>query len=161
VQIRNGNSYIEDANRGAAWNNPETPSPSMLPLAARSFVMSLARKLALSILPALALALPLAAASSAQANEHGRVERHDDHEDHWSYDHSVHFTHHDHVFVDRHVFIGGYAPVPVVVATPTVSLYYRVGPTSPWIVYGSFGGYGGAQVAAQSLQGYGYQCFIR
>jgi hypothetical protein len=133
----------------------------MLPWAARSFVMSITRKLALSILPALALTLPLAAASSAQANDHGRVEHHDGHDRHWSYDHSVHFTHHDHVFVDRHVFIGGYAPVPVVVSAPTVSLYFRVGPTTPWIVYGSFGGYGDAQIAAQSLQVNGYQCFIR
>src|ERR1700680_3456958 len=132
----------------------------MLPLAARSFVMSIARKLPLSILPALALTLPLTAVSSAQANDHGHVEHRDGHDHQWSYDRSVHFTHHDHVFVDRHVFIGGYAPVPVVVSAPTVSLYYRVGPTSPWIVYGSFGGYGDAQVAAQSLQGYGYQCFI-
>jgi len=122
--------------------------------------MSLARKLTLSILPVLALALPLAAASSAQANDHGHVERHGGHDRHWS-DHFVHFDHHDHGFVDRRVFIGGYTPLPVIVPAPTVSLYYRVGPTSPWIVYGSFGGYGDAQVAAQSLQGNGYQCFIR
>ena len=123
--------------------------------------MSLARKLGLSILPALALVLPLSAASSAQAKDHGHVERHDGHDHHWGYDHFVHFGHHDYVFADRHVFIGGYAPLPVIVPAPTVNVYYRVGPTSPWIVYGSFGGYGDAQVAVQSLQGYGYQCFIR
>ena len=105
--------------------------------------------------------LPLAAASSAQANDHGHIEHHDGHDRHWGYDHFVHFGHHDHVFVEPRVYIGGYAPLPAVVPAPTVNVYYRVGPTSPWVVYGSFGGYGAAQVAVQSLQGYGYQCFIR
>src|SRR5260221_8710281 len=130
----------------------------MLPLTARSFVMSLARKLTLSILPVLALALPLVAASSAQANDHGHVERHDGHDRHWS-DHFVHFDHHDHRFVDRRVFIGGYAPLPVIVPPPTVSLYYSVGPPSPWVAFGSFGGYGDPPGAAQSLQGDGDPCF--
>jgi hypothetical protein len=123
--------------------------------------MSIARKLALSILPALALALPLSAATSAQAHEHDHFEHHHGYDGHASYDHYVHYGHSEHVFVDRHVYVGGYTPAPVIVTVPRVNLYYRTCPTVPWLVYGGFGGYGDAQIAAQSLQGRGFEIFIR
>src|SRR6266852_3702669 len=121
--------------------------------------MSILRKLALSIFPAVALALPLSAASSAQAHDHGHVAISFGH--HWGYDHHVYYTHLDPVFVDRRVFIGGYAPIPVIVSAPTVSVYYRTCPTEPWLVYGSFRGYTGAEIAAARLQGLGFEFFIR
>jgi hypothetical protein len=114
--------------------------------------MTSVRKIALTVFPALALALPLAVASGAQAHEV----------------HHDHFEHHDH-----HVYLGIYprfehrvivenvAPYPLGVTVAPVNLFYRAGPSSPWFVYGSFAGVDDAQLAAQNLQVRGYQVYIR
>jgi len=120
--------------------------------------MSLPKKLALLIVPAVALALSLGATSTATAAEHGhKVVAHDVHWDH----HFYHYGHHDHVFVGPRVVVGGYVPSPVLVSPPVVSLFYRVGPTAPWAIYGSYGTFADAQAVSLSLQTSGYQVFIR
>ena len=120
--------------------------------------MSLPKKLALLVVPAVALALPVSAASTASAAEHGHnVAAHEVHWDH----HFYHYGHHDHLFIGPRVVIGGYVPSPLIVTPSVVSVFYRVGPVSPWTVYGTYATVADAQAVSLTLQTSGYQVFIR
>lgn len=123
--------------------------------------MSIAKKLALLILPAVALALPLSAASSAQAYDH-----HDHH------DYHGHVVHYDHfgfwpyvsrrVVVSPQIVIGPTLPLATeVVTVRPVSVFYRANALSPWVSYASYGLMADAQVAADSLRLRGLEVFIR
>ncbi len=121
--------------------------------------MSIAKKLALFVLPAVALALPLMATTSAQAyDHHERFERRVYHP--W-----VHYDHHgyDHLRIVPQVVLSPVAPITVGVgvAVQPVSVFYRYTPASPWVVYASYGTLTDAQLAANSLTASGLQVFIR
>jgi hypothetical protein len=123
--------------------------------------MSIAKKLALLVLPAVALMLPLTAASSAQAYDH-----HDHHDYHG---HVVHYDHFGYwpyvarrVVVSPQIVIGPTLPLTTgVVTVQPVSVFYRTNVLSPWLSYGSYSFAADAQVAADSLRLRGLEVFIR
>ena len=123
--------------------------------------MSIAKKLALLVLPAVVLVLPLSAASSAQAYDH-----------HYDHDHYGHVVHYDHFgywphvsprfVVSPRIVIGSTVPLATgVVTVQPVSVFYRTNVLSPWVSYGSFSFAADAQVAADSLRVRGLEVFIR
>jgi hypothetical protein len=120
------------------------------------FVMSLPKKLALLVVPAVALALGAASTATAAEHGHGFVA----HEVHWDH-HYYHYGHHDHLFIGPRIVIGGYLPAPLVITPSVVSVFYRVGPVAPWTVYGTYGTFEDAQAVSLTLQTSGYQVFVR